>query len=310
MTALSTQHEGGKPNVKSFSKNRLVALGATGALALGTVVSVGAIAAPANAADTQYTCTTTGGALTFPVSVSNPFPASAVVGQSVPAQDVAMDVSIAQPVVDLIKLLLAGAGLPTTAVSGNIEDAAMVVGGQSVPLEDLKAPVTAIPSSGGMTLPVVGATSPFTPTQTGSLPIGLPDTFTFVPGGLTAFAMPCELTGATSTLGFLNVSGSDSVEKAASTTTAKLKNAPVTKSEHAKIRVKVRTGGEAASGKVIAKEGKKVLKKATLNDNDNGNKTLRLPLLSKGIHKIVIKYKGNDTTKSSRDVVKFKVRRG
>jgi hypothetical protein len=304
MTALSTQHEGGKPNVKSFSKNRLVALGATGALALGTVVSVGAIAAPANAADTQYTCTTTGGALTFPVSVSNPFPASAVVGQSVPAQDVAMDVSIAQPVVDLIKLLLAGAGLPTTAVSGNIEDAAMVVGGQSVPLEDLKAPVTAIPSSGGMTLPVVGATSPFTPTQTGSLPIGLPDTFTFVPGGLTAFAMPCELTGATSTLGFLNVSGSDSVEKAASTTTAKLKNAPVTKSGHAKIRV----SGEAASGKVIAKEGKKVLKKATLNDN--GNKTLRLPLLSKGIHKIVIKYKGNDTTKSSRDVVKFKVRRG
>lgn len=290
--------------MKLFSKNRAAAFGMAGALALGTVASVGAVA-PAVAADTAYTCTSTGGDLTFPVSVSNPFPSSAAVGQEVPAAPVSMGVSIAESQLSLIKLLLVGAGLPTNQLSGTITGADMMVGEQSVPLTGLEAPATAIPATGGMTLPVAGSTTAFTPTQGGSVPIGLPDSFTFVPAGVAAFAMPCTLTGAVSTLGVMQVSGTS--EKAASTTIAKLKNAPMTTAKHAKILAKVRTGGAAAAGKVIAKEGKRVLARGTLSDL--GRKVLRLPLLKRGSHTIVIKYKGNDTTKVSKDSVTFRVRR-
>ncbi len=102
----------------------------------------------------------------------------------------------------------------------------------------------------------------------------------------------------------MKVSGTTT--KATSTTVAKLKNGPITKGEHAKILAKVRTGGDPATGKVIAKEGKKILKKATLNSK--GKAILRLPVLKRGLHKIVVKYKGNATTKASKDVLKFRTK--
>jgi hypothetical protein len=89
---------------------------------------------------------------------------------------------------------------------------------------------------------------------------------------------------------------------------AKLKNAPITTAKHAKIGVKVVNGnGAAAAGTVVAKEGTKTLAKGTLGST--GKKTLVLPLLKKGFHKIVVKYKGNATTTGSKDVVKFTIKR-
>ena len=286
--------------MKSFSKKRLAAFGMAGALAMGTVASVGVLS-PANAADTAYTCTTTNGALTFPVSVANPFPASGKVGEEVAAAPVTMDVSIAESQLGLIKLLLGGAGLPTTALSGSITDAAMVVGGQSVALNDLAAPSTAIPASGDMVLPVVGSTSAFTPKKGGNLAIGLPTKFTFIPAGVPAFAMPCTLSGAESTAGTM------SVAKLSSTTTAKVKNAPVTTAERAKVLVKSVTSTGAASGKVVAKEGSKVLATGTLSDT--GKVTLKLPKLKKGEHKVVFRYKGNGSTKASAKTLTLKIKR-
>lgn len=285
--------------MNSLSKN-LVALGATGAMALGTVVCVGAIA-PASAATSTYNCTTSlGSVLSIPVSMANPFNGTYAAGDAVGAREVLMNATLTPSVLGVIAFLLPGA----SSIAGTIEDASMKVGSQSVPLSGLAAPATSINPS-GTTLPVGGATAPFAAVS-GVQRVMAPESFTFVPAGLP-LELPCTIAQATQ-LGTMDVSGSDAAEKAASTTVANLRNAPVTKSEHAKIRVKVRTGGDAASGTVIAKQGTKVLRKATLNDN--GNKTLKLPRLSKGIHKIVIKYKGNATTKASRDVVKFKVRRG
>lgn len=286
--------------MKSLTKSRAAVFGMAGALALGTVVSVGAIA-PANAADATYNCpTSTGTVLTVPVSMANPFTGSYAAGDSVPATDVLMNATLNSTLIGVIGLLLPPG---TTSIAGTIEDAKMKVGSQSVPLTGMKAPSTPI-NPAGMTLPVAGQTSPFTAVG-GDQKVMAPASFTFVPAGLPALALQCAIAAPTQ-LGLMKVSGSS--EKAASKTTATLKNAPITTSKHAKILAKVRTGGDPASGKVVAKKGDKVLKTATLNDN--GNVTLKLPLLNKGDHKIVIRYKGNATTEPSKDAVTFTVKRG
>ncbi len=115
--------------------------------------------------------------------------------------------------------------------------------------------------------------------------------------------IPCTLPAAgTGRIGTMKV-----VAKYSSVTKAKLKNAPITRTKHAKIATTVVNGnGDAAAGKVIAKEGSKVLAKGTLTAT--GKKTLVLSLLKKGVHKVVVKYKGNSTTEASKKVVKFTVR--
>ena len=281
--------------MKSLIKSRATAFGMAGALALGTVVSVGAVA-PASAADATYNCpTSTGQVLTVPVSMANPFTGSYAAGDTVPAENVLMNATLNSTLIGVIGLLLPPG---TTTIAGTIEDATMKVGSQKVPLTDMAAPSTPI-NPAGMTLPVAGKTSPFTAVG-GDQKVFAPESFTFIPAGLPALALKCAIADPTQ-VGTMKVSGSS--EKATSKTTATLKNGPITKGEHPKILAKVRTGGAAAAGKVIAKEGSKVLKKATLNDK--GNATLKLPVLSKGTHKIVIKYKGNATTEPSKDVVKF-----
>ena len=282
-----------------MTRSRTAAFGMAGALALGTVVSVGALA-PANAADATYNCPTSqpGVTLSVPVSMANPFTGSYAAGDKVPATDVLMNATLNSTTIGLIGLLLPAG---TTSVAGAIEDAALKVGSQSVPLTGMKAPETPI-NPAGMTLPVKGSTSPFTAVG-GDQKVMAPSSFTFIPAGLPALALDCTIASPTS-LGVMNVSGSST--KAASTTVAKLKNAPITKGEHAKILAKVRTGGDPATGVVIAKEGKKLLKKATLNSR--GKAILRLPVLKRGLHKIVVKYKGNATTKASKDVLKFRTK--
>ena len=287
-------------------KNRVAAFGAAGALAAGSVLA-GGVLSPASAVDTTYTCTTSGGDFTFPVSVSNPFPSSVPAGQQVGAQDVAMVVSIPAALLPSIQLLLGGAGLPTTSLFGTVTGAAFTVGGQQVPINDLKAPPTAFPASGNMSLPFSGTTSAFTPSSTGTLPVGLPDSFNFLPAGSSTYAIPCELAGPAMTVGNLVV-GSGTAAKESSTTRATFLNAPLTTAERPDIRVRVvQEDGDPAAGVVVVKKGKKVLKKVTLNDA--GKKRFRIAALPRGEHRIVFRYQGNDTTEASRVVKTVRVRR-
>ena len=287
-------------------KNRVAALGAAGALAAGSVLA-GGVLSPASAVDTNYTCTTSGGDFTFPVSVANPFPSSVPAGQQVSAQDVDMVVSIPAALLPTIKLLLGGAGLPTTALFGTVTDAAFTVGGQQVPINDLKAPSTPFPASGNMSLPFSGSTSAFTPSSSGTLPIGLPDSFNFLPAGSAAYALPCELAGPAMTVGNLVV-GSGTAEKEATSTRAKFLNTPLTTAKRPDIRVRVvQEDGDPAAGVVVVKKGKKVLKKVTLNDA--GKKRFRIAPLPRGEHRIVFKYKGDAESAASRVVKTVRVRR-
>lgn len=283
--------------MRSSNKNRVAALGMAGALALGTVAAVGTIT-PASAVATQYNCVTSSGTFPFAVTMENPLAGPYVTGQSVAAQPVSISVGILAAILNSIRGTLP-AGV--TTLSGTIADAPLAVGSQQVTMTNLVAPPTTIPPPDNpMTLPIAGTTSPFTAPAPGSYPVLLPANFSFQPSFLPT-PVPC-----TSSTGQQVLLGDMTVTKDSSTTKATLKNAPIDTSDHAKIAVKVRTGqGDPAAGKVVAKEGSKTLAKGTLNDY--GKKKLTLPQLSKGSHKIVVKYKGNSTTESSKKTVKFTV---
>ena len=283
--------------MRSSNKTRVAALGMAGALALGTVAAIG-VAAPASAVATQYNCVTSSGTLPFGVTTDNPLAGPYVAGETVAAQPVSINVGILAAILDALRPSFP-AGL--TTLSGTIADAPLAVGTQQVTMTGLVAPPTTIPAPGNaMTLPIAGTTTPFTAPAPGSYPVLLPTNFSFQPSFL-ASPVPCS-----SSTGQPVLLGNMTVAKDSSTTKATLKNAPIDTSDHAKIAVKVRTGqGAPAAGKVVAKEGSKTLAKGTLNDY--GKKKLTLPLLSKGSHKIVVKYKGNSSTESSKKTVKFTV---
>ena len=285
--------------MKSLSKNRVAAFGVSGALALGSVAAVGAIA-PAEAAGSQYTCTLSSGPTPLDIVGTMDLPSSVAPGGSLADLPTTLGVTLPGSLTTFL------VGLGITNVAGSVTDAKFPIGtsGTSIPAGTLTEPGQAL--TAGQSAALLGegktASSAVAPSKAGSYDVMMPSSFTFVPTGLPP--IPCT-TAAPVKLGTLLVSG-DAMQ--ASTTTATLKNAPITTSKHAKIAAKVRTGGDPASGKVIAKEGSKVLKKATLNDS--GKATLKLPLLGKGKHKIVVKYKGNSTTEPSKDVVKFSVTKG
>ncbi|MGZ8735787.1 MAG: DUF6801 domain-containing protein [Nocardioides sp.] len=290
--------------MKSLSNNRVAAFGMAGALALGTVASVGALA-PAGAASTDYTCTLPVlGAKQFPVSGKSPLPAEVLPGEAVPALPAKLGVGLDGGTVGAIVNFLS-----VTSIAGTITDTALSVGSESVPLTGMEIAPTALTSNVPVKLPVSGTTGSFTaPATLGSYPVALPSTFDFIPvstdGGTPIVGVvPCALpAGGTAPLGTMKV-----VDKYSSATKAKLKNAPITRTKHAKIATTVVNGnGAAAAGKVIAKKGSKTLDKGTLSGT--GKETLVLPRLKKGVHKIVVKYKGNSTTEASKKVVKFTVR--
>jgi hypothetical protein len=268
------------------------------ALALGTIASVGAIA-PANAASSQYTCQLTSGPTPLDIVGTMDLPASAAPGESLAALPTTLGVTLPGPLTTVL------VGLGITNVAGSVTGAEFPIGnsGKSFTSGALTEPGQTLTAGSPAALLGKGTSSGTAPSAPGTYKVMMPSKFTFVPTGGALPPIPCT-TNAPVSLGSLVVG--DGTTKATSTTVAKLKNAPITKGEHPKIVAKVRTGGDPATGKVIAKEGKKVLKKATLNSK--GKAVLKLPVLKAGMHKIVVKYKGNATTKASKDVLKFRTR--
>ena len=286
-----------------MTKSRTAAFGMAGALALGTIASVGVIA-PANAASSTYTCNLAGAPTPLDIVGTMALPSSVAPGASLADLPTTLGVTLPGSVTTLL------AGLKITSVSGSVSDAEFPIGstGKSISAGTLSA--SGVPLTAGSPANVVGkgkTDGGTAPSSAGSYNVLMPSQFTFVSDPNDPNGLPDILctTAAPVSLGTLIV-GDGTSTKAGSTTVAKLKNGPITKGEHAKILAKVRTSGDPATGKVIAKEGKKVLKKATLNSK--GKAVLRLPVLKRGLHKIVVKYKGNATTKVSRDVLKFRTK--
>ena len=160
--------------MKVFSSNRYAVAGVAGAVALSTVVSVGALS-PASGAEKQvtatYNCVVAGSPAALPVTTVMDIPAEVAAGRSVPAMPVQMGVPLPAGIVDVARKLGA------TALSGAVNDAAFGVGGLPVGAPDLAAPATPIPATGGMVLPVEGSTRGFTAPAAGSYPVTVPESF-------------------------------------------------------------------------------------------------------------------------------------
>jgi hypothetical protein len=282
--------------VNFMTKSRAAAFGMAGALALGTIASVGVIA-PASAASSQYTCQLTSGPTPLDIVGTMDLPPSAAPGASLGDLPTTLGVTLPGQLTTVLTQL----GI--TSVAGSVTGAEFPIGntGKSIKSGTLTEPGQTLTAGSPAALLGKGTSTGTAPSAPGTYKVMMPSSFTFVPTGGALPPILCT-TAAPVSLGSLVVG--DGAAKAASTTTATLKNGPIAKGEHPKVAAKVRTGGNPATGKVIAKEGDKVLKKATLNSK--GKAVLSLPVLKAGLHKIVVKYKGNGTTKPSSDVLKFR----
>lgn len=284
--------------------NRASAIGMAGALALGAVATVGAVS-PADAVTSQYTCTLTGlGPVPMGVTGTLTLPASVPAGSSLGGKAASMGVTI--PAAVVTGLLGAISGLQS--VGGSASGVTFpVTGGDTLTLNDLSIGQTVPAGDGTLTLAddttTKAAKAPLVP---GTYPVMMPADFTFTPiggfaGGVTSALtpVPCHTDSPAQV-------ASMKVVKAASTTTVKLVNAPVTTAKHAKLATTVKAAGFTPTGKVVAMEGTRTLVSGTLS---SGRKTLVLPLLKRGSHTIKVLYKGDTSTRTSSRSITFTVKR-
>jgi hypothetical protein len=296
------------------TRHRAAAFSMTGALVVGTLVGAGAVSvADAATAQSNYDCGPLLG--TVPITTVLELPPKVSAGENVPGVPVSMGLPLSGALVS-----------PVSSVAGSVSNVGFLVG--STPSVPITVPtLTALPVSpvdGVLNLLATVTSNSFTaPTTPGQYPVTPPSSFDFLPVGVPGVtSVTCTLTGASSALGFLNVLAAGTTPpptteppttqpatKAASRTTLALRNPPVTRHKHARILVKVRTLGHAAHGKVVARQGTHVLRRARLNTH--GNVLVRLPLLHKpGRHRVVVKYLGNAHTKVSTRAIVLRVRRG
>jgi hypothetical protein len=256
-----------------------------------------------------------------PITTVLDLPAQVSAGENVLGVPVSMGLPLPATLVSALGTL------GVSSLSGSASNLGFLVGSIPVNVPSLSAPPTSL-SGVAPTLLATGSSSSFTaPTTPGTYDVKAPSSFTFVPVGLPDVlgitSVTCSLTpGASALLGQLNVVAAGTTPpptteppttqpatKAASRTTLALRNPPVTRHKHARILVKVRTLGHAAHGKVVARQGTHVLRRARLNTH--GNVVVRLPLLHKpGRHRVVVKYLGNAHTKVSTRAIVLRVRRG
>ena len=283
------------------TKKRVAAVGMAGALALGTVVSTGALTS-AQAADTVYTCTLSVGDTPLPVSTTITFAATTPAGASLAGIPATLGVTLPAPLV----AALGGAIPGMQSIGGSASGVALpVAGGTAIPLNNLTIPQS-MPGLDG-SLPLSGSTTTGAakaPLTVGDHDVTMPSEFTFSPVAMVGGAplplgpIPCK-TATPASVGTLHV------VKASSKTTAKVTNTPITHTKRAKLAVKVASTA-TRTGTVVVKEGSKTLAKKALS---GGKATVTLPRLKKGIHKLVVKYGGDANTEASKTPVKVTVKR-
>jgi hypothetical protein len=267
---------------------RVAVAGVSTALAAGGLV--GAASTSANAAEITgtYACSALGNPVgNFPLTVSVPLlPPTAPAGMPIPAGLLSATAGLVAPTT-----LLTGAGID----GGSVDDFAMTIGSQSI-----SAPlaVTGITDNGDgtSTIAAAGPNTAFRTPKAGTYAVKLPKAFTFssTAGGTPSVPVDCA-TDAPATLGNIVLAKQVSVVTA--------KGGTFKKGKVAKVPVKVvndysTKGGPVPTGKVVAKEGKKVLGSAKLKA---GKAVISLgKKLSVKKHKVVVTYLGDSFTKAGK----------
>lgn len=187
---------------------RLAALGATTALAAGSVL----VAAPAAQAKpvslkSNYTCATALGDQSLDVTIKIDLPAKVKKNSKVKSRPVNMIVKLPESLVSPMRDILG-----ITEISGSASAIKYSVGSKKIPLSKVKIAKTAVPGSGGMTLKAKGTANGFkAPSKPGKYTVKIPGGFTFnalnqdgQPVPTSPF--PCTLTkGSPSKLGTIKV---------------------------------------------------------------------------------------------------------
>ena len=292
--------------MSSLHTKRAAAAGLAGALALGTIASVGALS-PASAAEgtTTYNCTLSISPAPVPMQItgSAALPSSVESGQSLAGFPVTMGVELPATLVQGISTLLPG----LASIGGSTEPLEMAFGGAgSLMTGPVSIPQTAPTGTGNLILAGTGKTAAGKAPAPGVYNVLMPKSFTFNPVGNSTIVgeqklptFPCS-TSAPAKLGTVTVT------KATSKVVTKVTNAPVTTAKRAKVLVRVKSTA-TNTGKVLIKKGKTVLAKGSLT---GGKKVLTLTKLGKGTHKLVAIYKGDANTKASKKAFDLVVKRG
>lgn len=101
-----------------------------------------------------------------------------------------------------------------------------------------------------------------------------------------------------------------SVAKLSSTTSASLVKKTIAKSAKGLLKLTLKGTGAKPSGKVKVYDGAKLLKIYTVRSSDNGSRTVKLPKLKSGLHKIKAVYGGSSAFNGSKSkVVKLTVKK-
>jgi Big-like domain-containing protein len=268
--------------------SRVVAGGATAALATAGLVGLTGTAAQAAPVASTYTCTTPFGPVTGSVTVDIALlPSTAPAGFPVAA-------GLFSFKSDLVVSDTVAGGLAGQGVTGAKSDDFGTAFGDTV----AKAPVvwSGPPTSAGgnTTFAGKGANLAFTLPKAGSYTVAMPKTFTLLAtnsSGATVVTAPCTTT-APATIGNIVLS------KQAANVKAKATPASVKKGGVVTVKGKVtndfvKTGGPEATGKLIIKDGKKKVGTAKLK---KGKFVVKLKGLAVGSHTLTVSYKGDDYT--------------
>ena len=268
---------------------RVAVGGVSAALAAAGLVGVTTTSASAATATTNYTCSVPGVFTdTFPVSVTVPLiPATAPAGFPVPAG-----------LLSFTSTLTAPASIAPTLTGLGINGAKSTDFGTSFGTKVAPAPVTwgtaTTNPDTSVTLSGSGSNAAFTLPEAGTYSVNMPKQFTLIPTvNGNPFPASATCTSASpSTIASIELSKQAVKIKAKATPKSAKKGAIV------KVSGKIsndysKTGGEAVTGKVIVKDGKKKVGTAKIK---KGKFVVKVKGLAVGTHKLVVTYKGDGFT--------------
>ena len=160
----------------SISKHmsRLVALGATTALAAGTVLMAAPAAeAKVSSVKSGFTCDSDFGPQKFDITTKMDLPAKVKKGKSVPGKPVRLVAAISSETADLLRAI----GAEYISVTADKVKAS--AGSTKIPVAGVKSPKTAVPETGGFNVVAKGTAAAFSIAKPGSYTVKIPTKFLF-----------------------------------------------------------------------------------------------------------------------------------
>jgi hypothetical protein len=274
----------------SFARlaSRVAVGGVSAALATAGLVGISTTSASAAAASTTYTCSALGSSFPVPVTVDIALlPSTAPAGFPVAASLFSFTSTATIP--GSVQTILDGPG-----VNGGTAPDFGAAFGDTV----AKAPVSwtkpaAADGSGNWVYTGSGANTAFTLPKAGSYAVSMPKSFTLnaTNNGTTVITATCT-SDAPSKIGDIVLSKQVAKVKAKATPKKAKKGATVSVKGKVKNEFQ-KTGGPAATGKVVIKDGKKKVGTGTIK---KGKFVVKLKGLAVGSHTLTASYKGDDYT--------------